>query len=102
MTEVFVYVFDLFILTNLTKREILKAFKVDKLRPFELVRGIVESKGVLGIKNVDLYDALFKGDEFLLEYVVDFASGKVAVKVIGSEDPRKMLREYYKYLRTSR
>jgi hypothetical protein len=75
---------------------------VDKLRPFELVRGIVESKGVLGIKNVDLYDALFKGDEFLLEYVVDFASGKVAVKLIGSDDPRKTLRKYYEYIRTPR
>jgi hypothetical protein len=102
MVEVFVYVFDVFIPTDLTRKEVLEAFERDELKPFEFIREIVEDNGVLGIKNVDIYDALFKGDEFLLEYVVDFANGKVAVKVIGSEDPRKMLREYYKYIRTSR
>jgi hypothetical protein len=102
MVEVFVYVFDVFIPTDLTRKEVLEAFERDKLKPFEFIREIVEDNGVIGIKNVDIYDALFKGDEFLLEYVVDFANGKIAVKVIGSEDPRKMLGEYYKYLRTLR
>ena len=102
MVEVFVYVFDVFIPTNLTRKEVLEAFERDKLKPFEFIREIVEDNGVIGIKNVDIYDALFKGDEFLLEYVVDFASGKVAVKLIGSDDPRKTLRKYYEYIRTPR
>jgi len=98
MIEVFVYIHDLFVPTDLTKKEVLKAFKEDKLKPFEFVREIVEDKSVKGIKRVDFYDALFKGDdEFLLEYMVDFANGKIAVKVIGSDDPWKMLREYYSY-----
>ena len=32
----------------------------------------------------------------MLEYVVNFANGRIAVEVIGSDDPR--LREYYRYL----
>lgn len=98
MTEVFVYVLDLLIPTDLTRKEVLKVFEEDKLKPFEFVREIVEDKGVKGIKGADLYDTLLKGDEFLLEYVVNFANGKIAVKVIGSDDPRKMLRVYYSYI----
>lgn len=98
LTEVFVYVLDLFIPTDLTKKEILKAFKEDKLKPFEFTREIIEDNGVRGIKSVQLYDTLFKGEGFLLEYTVDFANGRIAVKVIGSDDPRKMLREYYSYI----
>ena len=98
MSEVFVYVLDLFIPTDLTRKEVLKAFKEDKLKPFEFIREIIEDKGVKGVKSVDLYDAIFKGNEFLLEYTVDFANGRIAVKVIGSDDPRKMLKEYYSYI----
>jgi len=98
VTEVFVYVLDLFIPTDLTKREVLKAFDEDKLKPFEFIREIVKDNGVKGIKGVDLYDTLFKGNDFLLEYTVDFANGRIAVKVIGSNDPRKMLRDYYSYI----
>jgi len=98
MTEVFVYVLDLFIPTDLTKKEILKAFERNQLKPFEYIREIIEDKGIKGIKSVDLYDTLFKGDEFLLEYRVDFTKGRIAVKVIGSNDPRKMLIKYYKYI----
>ena len=76
----------------------MKAFKEDKLKPFEFIQEIIEDKGVRGIKGVDFYDAIFKGEEFLLEYTVDFASGRIAVKVIGSDDPRKMLRKYYSYI----
>jgi len=102
MTEVFVYVFDLFIPIDLTRREILEAFRVDKLKPFELVREIVEGHGVKKVRSVDFYDAIFRGEEFLIEYLVDFANGRVAVRVIGSDDPRRMLREYYEYIKTSK
>jgi len=98
LTDVFVYVLDMFIPTDLTRREVLKAFEEDKLKPFEFIREIVEDKGVRGIKSVQLYDTLFKGEDFLLEYTVDFANSKIAVKVIGSDDPRKMLGEYYSYI----
>jgi len=101
MSEVFVYVLDLFIPTDLTRKEVLKAFKEDKLKPFEFIQEIIEDNGVREIKGVDLYDTLFKGDDFLLEYTVDFANGRIAVKVIGSNDPRKMLREYYQYIKRS-
>jgi ATP sulfurylase len=98
LTEVFVYIFDLFIPTDLTRKEVLKAFEKNKLKPFEFIREIVEDKGVRGIKSVQFYDAIPKGEEFLLEYTVDFANGRIAVKVIGSDDPRRMLREYYSYI----
>jgi len=94
VTEVFVYVFDLFIPTDLTRKEVLKAFKEDKLKPFELIREIVEDKGIERITDVDLYNAMFKERDFLLEYMVIFANGTVAIKVIGSNNPQKMLREY--------
>jgi len=97
LAEVFIYVLDLFILTDLTKREVLKAFEEDKLKPFEFIREIIEDKGVKGIKRIDLYNTLFK-----LEYTVNFANGRIGVKVIGSNDPQKMLREYSSYLRSRR
>jgi len=100
LTEVFVYVLDLFVPTDLTKGEVLKAFEEDKLKPFEFIREIVEDKGIKGIKTIDLYGTLFKKEEFLLEYAVNFANGRIAVKVIGSNDPQKMLKEYYSYLRS--
>ena len=98
MTEVFVYVFDLFVPTDLRRSEVLKAFEEDRLKPFEFIREIVENR-VKGMKNAEFYDAIFREDGFLLEYMVDFASGRVAVKVIGSDDPREMLKQYYKHLK---
>ncbi len=96
MSEVFIHTIDLFIPTDLTKKEVLKMFREDKLKPFKFVREIIEDKGIVeGIKDVNLYDTLFKGREFLLEYIVDFAKGRTAVKVIGSNNPRKMLEKYY-------
>jgi len=34
VTEVFVYVHDSYVPTDLTKKEVLKAFREDKLKPF--------------------------------------------------------------------
>jgi len=48
--------------------------------------------------GVDLYDTFFKGNEFLLEYRVDFTNGRIAVIVIGSDNPRRMLGDYYSYI----
>ena len=98
--ETFVYVMDEFIPIDLTKKEVLDAFKEDELKPFEFVREIVEDKGVRGISCIAFYDAYFKRDEFLIEYLVDFSAGKIAVKVICSNDPRRMLAEYYRYVKT--
>ncbi len=92
MTEVYVYVFDLFVPTDLTKKEVMKAFEKDILKPFELVREIVEDK-LKGIKNVELYNAFFKDDEFVLEYAVDFANGRINVRIIGSENPYRFFSE---------
>lgn len=97
--ETFVYVMDEYIPTDLTKKEVLDAFKEDKLKPFEFVRDIVEGEGVEGISGITFYDAYFKRDEFLIEYLVDFSSGTIAVKVIGSNDTRRMLVEYYRYIK---
>jgi len=53
-----------------------------------------------GIKNVELYDSYFKGSrEFLIEYLVDFSNGKAAIKLIASDNPRKILVDYYKHER---
>jgi len=97
--EVYVYVLDVFHPTDLRRDEVKKAFDEDRLKPFKYVREIVEDHGIRSIRNVEFYNAIFEGEEFLLEYMVDFANGRIAVKVIGSDDPRKMLREYYSYLR---
>jgi len=96
--EVYVYVLDVLHPTDLRRDEVKKAFNEDKLKPFEYVREMVGNHGIKGIKNVEFYDAIFKGDEFLLKYMVNFANGRIAVKVIGSDDPWKMLREYYSYI----
>jgi len=94
--EVYVYFLDIFFPTDLRKEEILKAFDKDLKKPFELVREIVEEHGIKGIKKVEFYDALIESeDEFLIEYYIEFSKGNVAVKIISSEDPRRMLGRYY-------
>lgn len=99
MIEVFVYLLDSYIPTDLTKKEVLNAFSENELKPFELVKEIVEDNGIQGIRNVQFYDATFDGDNFLIEYLVDFANGQTTVKIIGSDDPREMLKNYYKKLK---
>jgi len=95
VAEVFVHAFNLFIPTDLTRREVLKMFREDKLKPFKFVWEIVEGKGIIEeIRYVDLCDTFFKRNEFLLEYTVDSANGRTAVKVIGSNNPQRMLEEY--------
>jgi len=42
------YTLDLFIPTDLTRKEVLKAFKEDKLKPFEFIQEIIEDEGVKG------------------------------------------------------
>jgi len=92
--EVYVYVLDVLHPTDLRKDEVKKAFNEDKLKPFEYVREIVEDRGITGIRKVEFYDALFDEDEFLIEYMVEFNRGKIGVKIIGSDNPRKMLEQY--------
>ncbi len=100
ITEVYICLLDLFIPTDLTRKEVLRAYKEDQLKPFELVREIVEDAGVRGIKNVKLYKTFFRGKEFLIEYFVTFSNGQLSVKLIGSNEPQKTLNEYYKWERT--
>lgn len=88
------YVLDVLHPTDLRKDEVKKAFNEDKLKPFEYVREIVEDRGITGIRKVEFYDALFDEDEFLIEYMVEFNRGKIGVKIIGSDNPRKMLEQY--------
>lgn len=89
------YILDVLHPTDLRRNEVKKAFNKDKLKPFEYVREIVEDRGITGIKKVEFYDALFSRDEFLLEYMVEFSKGEIAVKIIGSNNPRKILNQYY-------
>lgn len=97
--DVFVYVLDRFIPVDFMRNEVLKAFEENKLKPFEFIREIVENE-IKGIKNVELYDSYFKGSrEFLIEYLVDFSNGRAAVKLIASDNPRKLLLDYYKHVR---
>lgn len=98
--DVFVYVLDRFIPVDLTKNEVLKAFEEDMLKPFDFIREIVENE-MKGIKKVEFYDSYFKrNDEFLIEYLVDFSNGRAAVKLIASNNPRKLLIDYYGHERT--
>jgi len=92
--EVYVYGLDVFHPTDLRRDEVKKAFNEDKLKPFEYVREIVEDRGITGIRKVEFYDALFSRDEFLLEYMVEFGGGEIAVKIIGSDNPHEMLEWY--------
>ncbi len=90
----FVYLFDQFIPTDLTRREVLRAFKEDELKPFEYIQEVIEERGIREIRDVSFYNGIVRGDEFLLEYMVDFTHGKIAVKVIGADNPHRVLGEY--------
>jgi len=79
-----VYVLDEVILIPVGWAELLKAWEEGELKPFELVRGLVEGK--LGrVRGVKLYGAYFKPETMTatIEYVVDFegrGSGTASVK----------------------
>ncbi len=48
-----------------------------------------------GIKKIEFYNSYFKrNDEFLIEYFVEFSNGKAGVKLIASENPRRLLMDY--------
>ncbi len=101
MAEVFVQVFDIFIPTDLTRKEVLKIYKRNKLKLFNLIREIVEDRGIRIIKeceNVDLSNTFFKGNEFILEYIA-FTNREVVVRVIGSGNPWKILEEYHSHIK---
>ncbi|WP_456327746.1 hypothetical protein [Archaeoglobus sp.] len=63
---------------------------------------LLVSRGITGIENVEFYDAMIRGEDFMIEYYVGFSRGKIAVKIIGGENPREVLRKYYIHLRESR
>ncbi len=87
------YILDVFHPTDLQRDKVKKAFNEDKLNPFEYIREIVEDRGIVGIRRVEFYDASFNEDEFLIEYMVEFSRGKIAVKIISSDNPREVLKE---------
>ncbi len=93
--KVFVYLLDLFIPLNLSPEEVMGSFEKDPLKPFELVKDVVERE--LGeIKEVRFYNSYTSSNGFLIEYLVDFRCSQASVKIICSEDPRKVLIDYYK------
>jgi hypothetical protein len=96
---VYVYVLDEAVPIPVGWAELLEAWEEGELKPFELVRGLVE--GRLGrVRGVRLYGAYFKPETMtaVIEYVVDFegrGSGTASVKLVRAEDPGRAIAEYY-------
>jgi len=94
-----VYVLDEVLPISVGWAELLEAWEEGELKPFELVRGLVEGK--LGrVKGVKLYGVYFKPETMtaVIKYVVDFegwGSGTASVKLVRAEDPGKAIAEYY-------
>ncbi|RLE99647.1 MAG: hypothetical protein DRJ63_04705 [Thermoprotei archaeon] len=106
-SKVFLYLNDIFIKIPCSLSDILEAWDEDKLKPFELIRDIIESE--LGdVVDVRLYDVYLNFEKMILvlDYMVDFqspqAKGTQCVKIIYAGDPRSALMEYYEVKRRGR
>ncbi len=91
--ELFVYPLNVFIPVDLTLKEVVDSFRESELKPFELVREVVEKDGV---KNVKLLGSFIQENEFQIGYLAEFSSGQIAVKILCTDDPQKLLKEYYR------
>lgn len=105
-SKVFLYLNDVFIKIHWSLSDILEAWEKDHLKPFELIRGIVENE--LGeILDIRLHDTYLNFEKMILvlDYMVDFKSlyarGTQGVKIIYAKNPREALIEYYRSKRKS-
>ena len=93
-SKVFLYLNDVFIKIHWSLSDILEAWERDHLKPFELIRGIVENE--LGeILDIRLHDTYLNFEKMILvlDYMVDFKSlyarGTQGVKIIYAKNPRE-------------
>jgi len=93
----YLYMSDLFRPLPYNFGEILQAWEEDRMKPFELVRNLVEELGE-EVRSVRLYGAYFdpKTMTAVIEYMVDFRRGTYGVKIVHAENPRKAIMEYYR------
>ena len=64
MSDVYVHVSSVLSEVDLTEKEVLTAFRENPLKPFELVRDLVEYLGFERIRNVKFEDAFFNGRNY--------------------------------------
>ena len=97
MSRTYAYFLDLFINLDIPFEELAEMFEAGKLKPFELVRGMVEKE--LGtIMDVKLFASYFNPEKptVVLEYMVACEKGHVSVKIIHAVSPSVGLVEYQK------
>ncbi len=99
---IWIYIFDKFIpVSELKYEDVLKTFDEDESKVFKLIKGkVIEVLGFdAKILQVNHYCSYVKGSEFLIEYFVKYEKsheeGIVGIKIIHSENPIQLLREYY-------
>ncbi len=95
MSRTFVYFLDSFDDIGISFTELAEMFETDTLKPFELVRNIVERE--LGeIINVKLFASYLDIEKpiAVLEYIVVSKKGHVSVKIIHAASLPIALKEY--------
>lgn len=106
-SKTYLYMSDLFRPLPYSFSEILEVWEEDRMKPFELVRDLVEEE--LGkIRDVRLYGAYLDPESMtaVIEYMVDFRGegrrGTHGVKIVHTENPQKAIMEYYEAERSSK
>jgi len=98
-----VYVLDEFKPVNISANELLNLLKEDPLKVFEVIKNALAGF-IRDAKSVKVYDIYREpsSSALLVEYIVECEAGRVSVKVICSEHPEQVLRDYYIYERQIR
>ena len=93
----YIYLFDRFHPVEMPLSKIAQAFEEDPLKPFALLRELVEEK-TGGVKSVRFYGSYFNPSKqtAVLEYFVEVDEGTVGVKIVHADNPSRALMEYYK------
>lgn len=96
----YLYISDLFRPLPYSFGQIVEAWEEDKMKPFELVKSIVEEE--LGeIRGVRLYGAYFDPEtmtaviEYMVEYSGEGRRGIHSVKIVHAKSPQRAIMEYY-------
>ena len=97
MLGTYLYLYDILTPVELTFSELVQAFEEDPIKPYMLLKELVEEK-TGKVKDVKLYKSYFSPSTktAVLEYFIKVEEGTLGVKIVHAEKPSKALMEYHK------
>ena len=96
----YVYVLDLFSEVDLSIEEFIKIAKEDEAEALNILKPFIERYG-LKLLSIEPKSAFQCREGRLVELIAKTESGEISIKLIESDNPINVLKEYYKAEKTS-